>query len=74
VLERLKQEVQDEERRRRRAFQRAEAERCEGPSAGERGRRSWLCARTTELRDFILSRPPAPQINGLHAALTAGEL
>lgn len=59
-----------EGRRRRRAFQRAEAEPCEGPSTvGVE-----LHARTTGPRDFTLSHPPAPQINGLQAALTVGEL
>lgn len=72
MLVKLKQEVQDEQKRR--TFQRAEAERCEGPSTVERGPRGWVYACTAELRDFTLSHPPALQINGLHAALTAGEL
>lgn len=54
--ERLKQEVL---RREGGAFQRAE------PHEGSRAEGVDLRARTTGQRDFSLSRPPAPQINGL---------
>lgn len=57
VPERLKQEVQ--RRKGREAFQKAE------PREGSRAEGVDLRARTTGQRDFTLSHPPAPQINGL---------
>lgn len=57
MAQRLNQEVQRREGRG--AFQRAET------GEGSRAEGVDLGARTTGQRDFTLSHPPAPQINGL---------
>lgn len=59
VPERLKQEVQRRKGEGGGAFQRAE------PREGSRAEGVDLRARTSGQRDFTLSHPPAPQINGL---------